>query len=156
MGEIILVTGCDRTRSWVNVAFLESDTDSRVSFGVDVTALPVTGDNGLGVGIDWRFSPDRNRGAVLSRGPVGKVCYRVICENQEQRQLCYAVPTRTYQRINAYLYEGTASLVPSRYFPSRLKQRLNPRQTRTSIAANQNWSLQRYPLLPRSVLFNIY
>jgi hypothetical protein len=79
MGEIILVTGCDRTRSWVNVAFLESDTDSRVSFGVDVT--PLTGDNE--VAINWRFSPDRNRGAVLSRGPVGKVCYRVICENQE-------------------------------------------------------------------------
>jgi hypothetical protein len=36
MEEIILVTGCHRTRSWANVAFLENQVDAQVSFGVKV------------------------------------------------------------------------------------------------------------------------
>jgi len=77
MEDIILVTGCHRTRSWLNVAFSENDTgtDSRVSFGVLLDG------NGPEVRINWRISPDSIRGALLNQGPDGKVCY---CENQEQ------------------------------------------------------------------------
>jgi hypothetical protein len=39
MEEIILVTGCDRTRSWTNVAFLGGQADAQVSFGVRVEGL---------------------------------------------------------------------------------------------------------------------
>jgi len=38
MEDIVLVTGAHRTRSWTNVAFLEGQTDARVSFEVQVTA----------------------------------------------------------------------------------------------------------------------
>ena len=41
----------------------------RVSFGVDVSD-----EDGPKVDIKWRLSPDRIRGAELSRGPNGKVC----------------------------------------------------------------------------------
>lgn len=72
MEDIILVTGCHRTRSWINIAFMGSYSDARVSFGVEVT----DGD-GPEVDIKWRLSPNRIRGAELSRGPNGKVCYGV-------------------------------------------------------------------------------
>ncbi|KAI0248894.1 hypothetical protein BJV78DRAFT_1232297 [Lactifluus subvellereus] len=57
MEDIILVTGCHRTRSWTNVAFLESQADAQVSFGVDR--------------ITWQFSRKQTQGAVLNRGPGG-------------------------------------------------------------------------------------
>jgi len=69
MEDIILVTGCHRTRSWINVAFLGCHTDARVSFGVNVAD-----EDDSEVDIKWRLSPDRIRGAELSRGPNGKVC----------------------------------------------------------------------------------
>ena len=69
MEEIILVTGCDRTRSWTNVAFLGSRADSQASFGVQI-------DDVEGSGIDWQFSPEQIRGVVLNQGPCGKVCKR--------------------------------------------------------------------------------
>ena len=80
MEDIILVTGCHRTRSWANVTFLESHTDAQASFGVDVA-----GANGPDMNIKWRFSPEHVRGALLSWGPDGKVCH---CTGTiEQRQL---------------------------------------------------------------------
>ena len=63
MEEIILVTGCDRAKSWTNVAFLESRADARVSFGFKV----------IDDRIDWQFSPEQIQGAVLNQGPVGEV-----------------------------------------------------------------------------------
>ena len=65
MEEIILVTGCDRTRSWANVAFLGSHVDSKVSFGVQV--------RGPAPRINFQFSPENARGAVLRHGPEGTV-----------------------------------------------------------------------------------
>ena len=65
MEEIILVTGCDRTRSWTNIAFLGGWTDARVSFGVKV--------EGPNTGINFQFSPEHARGAVLRHGPEGTV-----------------------------------------------------------------------------------
>jgi hypothetical protein len=73
MEEIILVTGCDLTRSWTNVAFLENEPDARVSFGVKVEVA------GFDTSIDFQFSPENARGAVLLHGPEGKVSlYAVI------------------------------------------------------------------------------
>ncbi|KAH8982540.1 hypothetical protein EDB86DRAFT_328722 [Lactarius hatsudake] len=63
MEDIILVTGAHLTRSWTNVAFLEGQTDARVSFKVQVVA---------DTSINWDVSPDRIMGAVLSYGPTGE------------------------------------------------------------------------------------
>ncbi|KAF8257026.1 hypothetical protein EI94DRAFT_100033 [Lactarius quietus] len=63
MEDIILVTGTHRTRSWTNVAFPGGQEDAQTSFGAKVNRR---GD------IDWQFSRERNRGAVLNRGPGGK------------------------------------------------------------------------------------
>jgi len=66
MEEIILVTGCDRTRSWTNVAFLGSQGDAQVSFATKVVGGP-------NASIDFQFSPENVRGAVLNPGPEGTV-----------------------------------------------------------------------------------
>ena len=65
MEDIILVTGCDRTRSWTNAAFMGNQVDAQVSFGVYV--------GGLGASINFQFSPENARGAVLCQGPEGAV-----------------------------------------------------------------------------------
>ena len=67
MEELILVTGCDRARSWTNVAFLKDQLDAQASFRVEVTHGPEHR-------IDWQFSPESVVGAVLNQGPSGKVC----------------------------------------------------------------------------------
>jgi hypothetical protein len=77
MEELILVTGCDRARSWTNVAFLKNQVDAQVSFGVEVT-------HGSECGISWQFSPDRIVGAVLNQGPSGKVCLYLIFKVRQQ------------------------------------------------------------------------
>src|SRR6266702_7681437 len=64
MEDIVLVTGAHLTRSWTNVAFLEGQTNARVSFEVQVAD---------DTGINWHVSPDRIIGAVLNHGPIGKV-----------------------------------------------------------------------------------
>ncbi|KAN0135134.1 hypothetical protein V8E53_007025 [Lactarius tabidus] len=63
MEDIVLVTGAHLTRSWTNVAFLEDQTDARVSFEFQVAA---------DTSINWNVSPDRIIGAVLNHGPIGK------------------------------------------------------------------------------------
>jgi hypothetical protein len=69
MEEIILVTGCDCTRSWANVAFLEGHTaQGQASLGVKVV-------QGRDVSINWRFSPENAEGAMVNWGPEGKVCW---------------------------------------------------------------------------------
>ena len=65
MEEIILVTGCDLTRSWTNVAFLGGQVDAQVSFGVKV--------EGTDNSINFQFSPESAWGAVLCHGPEGTV-----------------------------------------------------------------------------------
>ena len=64
MEDIVLVTGAHLTRSWTNVAFLEGQTNARVSFEVQVAD---------DTSINWHVSPDRIIGAVLNHGPIGKV-----------------------------------------------------------------------------------
>ena len=69
MEDIVLVTGAHLTRSWTNVAFLEGQTDARVSFEVQVADDT----------INWNVSPDRIVGAVSNNGPNGKVRGNAIC-----------------------------------------------------------------------------
>jgi hypothetical protein len=64
MEEIILVTGCDRTRSWTNVAFDGGQHDAQASFGVRVVH---------DLNIYWQPSLDPVRGGVIHRGPSGTV-----------------------------------------------------------------------------------
>jgi hypothetical protein len=77
MEDIILVTGCHRTRSWANAVFLESQEDEQISFEVQVADV-----NGSDTGINWRFLPERIRGAMMNWGPGGKVRYRPVCEDK--------------------------------------------------------------------------
>ena len=70
MEDIILVTGCHRTRSRAVAAFLEGQDDAQVSFGVKTANI-----NDSDTGITWQFSPAHVRGAVVDWGPEGKVCY---------------------------------------------------------------------------------
>jgi hypothetical protein len=66
MEDIVLVTGCHRTRSWSNITFNEVQADARFSLGVEVTGA-------LGANVNWRASSFRTQGAVLSHGPSGEV-----------------------------------------------------------------------------------
>jgi hypothetical protein len=66
MEELILVTGCDHTRSWANVAFFGGQDDAQASFGVEVI-------HGPPLTINWQAFPERIRGAVVYRGPSGTV-----------------------------------------------------------------------------------
>jgi len=67
MEDIILVTGTHRARSWTNVAFPGGQVDAQVSFGANVST------RGDIVVINWKFSHECNRGAVLNCGPDGEV-----------------------------------------------------------------------------------
>jgi hypothetical protein len=65
MEDIILVTGCDRTRSWMNIAFMGNSVNSRVSFGAAV--------HDPNNSINFQFSPGNVQGAVVNQGPEGAV-----------------------------------------------------------------------------------
>ena len=65
MEEIVLVTGCDLTRSWANIVFFGGQADAQVSLGVRV--------EGLDTSINFQFSPENAQGAVLRHGPEGTV-----------------------------------------------------------------------------------
>ena len=101
MEDIILVTGRHLARSWVNVAFSESQGRARVSFGVQVS------------GVSGVHLNERNmRGGELKLGPSGEVGFgtislrpRPMTRNHEPNS-SYA---RICPRINAYSFEGTAS-----------------------------------------------
>ncbi len=67
MEDVILVTGTHRTRSCTNVAFPGGRRDAQVSL------RPKVGQRDDRFSINWEFSDQRNRGAVLNRGPDGEV-----------------------------------------------------------------------------------
>ncbi|KAH9020579.1 hypothetical protein EDB85DRAFT_518885 [Lactarius pseudohatsudake] len=66
MEDIVLVTGTHRTRSWTNVAFPGGQGDAQASFRAKVDH------DGDAVSLNWQFSHERDRGAVLNRGPDGE------------------------------------------------------------------------------------
>ena len=68
MEQIILVTGCDRATSWINVAFLGNHDNARVSFGVRITDP-----DGPNTTINFQLQPGNVQGAVLNHGPQGTV-----------------------------------------------------------------------------------
>ena len=70
MEEIILVTGCDLTKSWANIAFLGNQYDSQVSFGVRVENRDPK--------VSYQFLPENARGAVLHHGPEGNLQVRCV------------------------------------------------------------------------------
>ena len=85
---IILVTGCDRTRSWTNVAFLEGWVNANGSYKVKA----VEGANDVEV----QYSSGHVAGGVLKHGPRGTVrvyvCQRIwSCFSMT---LCPTEPTR--------------------------------------------------------------
>lgn len=65
MEEIVLVTGCHRTRSYTNILFSESRDGARVSFGVRVGSS--------GANITWEASHEQIREVQIQRGPSGDV-----------------------------------------------------------------------------------
>ncbi|KAH8991271.1 hypothetical protein EDB92DRAFT_1816448 [Lactarius akahatsu] len=66
MEDIILVTGTHRTRSCTNIAFLGGQEDAQVSFRAKVDRRDDV------VDINWQFSRERDRGAVLNCGRDGE------------------------------------------------------------------------------------
>jgi len=66
MEELVLVTSCDRVRSWTNVSLLKTQLDAQVSIGIEVTHGP----EGR---INWQVSPEQIRGVVLNQGPSRNV-----------------------------------------------------------------------------------
>jgi hypothetical protein len=66
MEDIILVTGCHRTRSSTNIVFSENRNSAQVSFSVRVGIS--------GSDVTWQFSREQIRGVVLNIGPSGEVC----------------------------------------------------------------------------------
>ena len=67
MEDLVLVTGCHRTRSWSNIAFYESQANSRVSLRIQTPGT-------LGTTVNWRVLSQRIQGAMLNHGPSGEVC----------------------------------------------------------------------------------
>ncbi|KAI9445981.1 hypothetical protein H4582DRAFT_2124596 [Lactarius indigo] len=65
MGDIILVTGHHRTRSWSNITFNEVQTDSQFLLRVEVAGE-------FGASVNWRASNLRIQGAVPNHGPSGE------------------------------------------------------------------------------------
>ena len=72
MEDIVLVTGAHRTRSWTNVAFPGGQVDAQVSFGANVATRGDT------VTINWKFSQECSRGAVMNCGPSGEVRHSLL------------------------------------------------------------------------------
>ncbi|SRR6266702_132971 len=67
MEDIVLVTGCHRTRSWTNLAFNEVQAGAQLSLKVDVA-------DALGANVHWGVSNVRIQGTVQNQGPSGEVC----------------------------------------------------------------------------------
>jgi hypothetical protein len=66
MEDIVLVTGCHRTKSWSNIAFNEVQGDTQFSLGVDIPSA-------LSARINWRSSRLTISGALHNHGPSGEV-----------------------------------------------------------------------------------
>jgi hypothetical protein len=96
MEDIILVTGCHLTRSFVNVAFSKSQDDVQVTFGV------CAGDSKAEIA--WRFSREPIHGAMVKYGPDGDVrpC-NLLGDVQPQTALTCTGGFRTFPRTSVFL-----------------------------------------------------
>jgi hypothetical protein len=139
MEDIILVTGCDRTRSWTNIAFLEGQVDAKGTYREKVVER-------ADGSIEVRFSSGHVAGGVLSHGPQGKVRRRTV--DRPQWVVSHdLVSTRTYPRINLYLSGGFVSLLLPKYSQSVLERRRIPLQTQRDTTISQLHNLRQYPQL---------
>lgn len=68
MEDIILVTGCHRSRCWASVTFLEGHAESRATFKIKVEHSTA-----VGVSVKYHFSTRDVLGAMCSWGPE-EVC----------------------------------------------------------------------------------
>jgi hypothetical protein len=73
MEEIILVTGCHRTRTWANVVFLENQSRAQASFGIKETQARGREANDQSINLKWEFPLGSAQGAVCSQGPEGNL-----------------------------------------------------------------------------------
>ena len=64
MEDIVLVTGCHRTRSHYNIVFYESQVNSRVSLRVQTPATDT---------VHWQVLGQQIQGAMFGCGPSGVV-----------------------------------------------------------------------------------
>lgn len=65
MDDIVLVTGCHRTKSWTNITFDDAQPDAQLSLTVEVGAF--------GASVDWKDSNFPVPGTTLKQGPSGTV-----------------------------------------------------------------------------------
>ncbi len=65
MEDIVLVTGCHRTRSWSNIVITQA-TEDHISLGVEIA-------DAVGANVNWGRSDIRIQGALYSQGPSGEV-----------------------------------------------------------------------------------
>lgn len=135
MEEIILVTGCDLTKSWTNIAFLENEVDAQVSFGVRVKG-PTSNPS-----VDFQFLPENARGVVLRHGPEGTVRLHAI-KNSRRHDFVFI---RTCLRINVSLSEDFVLPVPSGYRQGILKRPQVLLQTQRVTSVIQTQNLYQYP-----------
>lgn len=146
MEDIILVTGRHRTKSWANLAFIESQGPVRsgpmqVSLGVRVSGSPSSH-----VSVDWKFPREPGQGVVLNMGPSGEVrqglpallVYDFTC--MEPGPICG--PMRIYPRIPCHSHPPSIELV-QRY------GKTNPRLNHNLTTQNQTSSQFRQLLLLR-------
>jgi len=94
MEDIILVTGCHRTRSWTNVAFNEVQSGAEVSSGHQIT------DN-FSDPTNWPVSNQRSQGTVQRHGPSG--------ENLPENQCIFVRGYRVAHTSNILARVGNAA-----------------------------------------------
>ena len=122
MEDIILVTGCHRTRSWASVVFFEDQEDTQVSFGVEVAAV-----SGPNTNINWQFSPDHSGGAVVNWGPDGRVCNYAICRtNRTEMTLSFSCAYQNLPEDQCIFIRGFRVARPFRFLPRHLVAAAEP------------------------------
>lgn len=77
MEDIILVTGRHRTKSWTNIAFIESQGPVRSGPMQVSMSVRVSGSASSHVSVDWKSPREPGQGVELNMGPSGEVCRRL-------------------------------------------------------------------------------
>ena len=74
MEDIILLTGCHRTRSWTNITFNEVHSNTEESSERQITGS-------LGDSTNWPVANQHSQGTVERHGPSGEVSGTQIARN---------------------------------------------------------------------------
>jgi hypothetical protein len=104
MEDIILVTGCHLTQSFVNAAFSKSQNDIKATLGLhagDATAE-----------VEWRFSRKSIHGAMVKYGPDGDVRpYNLLSDVKPETSLTCTGGFRTFSKTSVFLCGDSVLLV---------------------------------------------